>query len=75
VFDKFFRAASTARTTTGTGLGLPIAQRIVEAHGCELWVESELGVGTTFSFTLPLAEREAGTGKPAGSAELAPQPA
>lgn len=73
VFDKFFRAASAARTTAGTGLGLPIAQRIVEAHGCELWVESELGVGTTLSFTLPLAGHETGTDKPAGSAELAPQ--
>lgn len=75
VFDKFFRAPSTARTTTGTGLGLSIARRIVEAHGCEMWVESEPGVGTTFTFTLPLADRDAGRGKPAGSAEASPQPA
>lgn len=74
VFDKFFRAASTARTTSGTGLGLSIARRIVEAHGCEMWVESEPGEGTTFTFTLPLANRDAGRGKPAGSAEVSPQP-
>src|SRR5690554_4580292 len=41
VFEKFFRAPSTARSTTGTGLGLSIARRIVEAHGCEIWVDSE----------------------------------
>jgi len=75
LFEKFFRAASTARTTSGTGLGLSIARRIIEAHGCALWVESELGVGTTFTFTLPLTERDPGHGKPAGSAALAPQSA
>jgi len=74
VFDKFFRAPSTARATTGTGLGLSIARRIVEAHGCEMWVESEPGVGTTFTFTLPLADQSAGRGAPAGSAEVSPQP-
>jgi len=72
VFEKFFRAPSTARSTTGTGLGLSIARRIVEAHGCEIWVDSEPGVGTTFTFTLPLASQDANRSKPAGSAEVSP---
>jgi signal transduction histidine kinase len=56
IFEKFFRVASTADDTPGTGLGLSIAKRIVEAHGCEMRLESQLGVGTTFYFTLPQAE-------------------
>ncbi|MBN1201325.1 MAG: GAF domain-containing sensor histidine kinase [Anaerolineae bacterium] len=72
VFDKFFRVASTAHDTAGTGLGLSIARRIVEAHGCEMDLESEHGEGTTFYFGLPLAEKRATPGIPPGSAELIP---
>ena len=54
LFDRFFRA-STAADVPGTGLGLPIAKAIVEAHGGSIGVESELGVGSTFRFVLPLA--------------------
>jgi PAS domain S-box-containing protein len=49
LFDRFWQA--TGRHD-GAGLGLPIAKGIVEAHGGHVWVESELGVGTTFHFTL-----------------------
>jgi signal transduction histidine kinase len=54
MFEKFFRVSETANKVQGTGLGLVIAQRIVQAHGGEMWLESELGVGTTFFFTMPL---------------------
>jgi signal transduction histidine kinase len=56
LFERFFRA-STARDEAmpGTGLGLAISQSIAEAHGSSLEVESEVGRGTTFSFTLPRA--------------------
>lgn len=54
MFEKFFRVSETANKVQGTGLGLVIAQRIVQAHGGEMWLESELNVGTTFFFTLPL---------------------
>lgn len=51
VFDRFWQATRTARL--GTGLGLPIAKGIVEAHGGRIWFESTPGVGTSFFFTLP----------------------
>ncbi len=55
MFEKFYRVADTAGYTQGTGLGLVIAKRIVEAHGGEMGMESELGVGTAFHFTVPAA--------------------
>jgi signal transduction histidine kinase len=55
MFEKFVRFADSSGYTQGTGLGLVIAKRIVEAHGGDMGVESELGVGTTFHFTLPTA--------------------
>jgi PAS domain S-box-containing protein len=49
LFDRFWQGAGRR---DGAGLGLPIAKGIVEAHGGRVWVESEIGVGTTFHFTL-----------------------
>ncbi len=54
MFEKFYRASDVAGSTQGTGLGLVIAKRIVEAHGGEIGFHSTLGVGTTFYFTLPM---------------------
>lgn len=72
VFEKFYRVPGTDNNITGTGLGLVIAKRIVEAHGCDMWFESTPDVGTTFTFTLPTAEEVAGHSKhPPGSAEFA----
>jgi signal transduction histidine kinase len=58
IFDRFWQAQKTNRT--GIGLGLSIAKGLVEAHGGHLWVESKLGIGTTFFFTLPLGEPVSG---------------
>jgi len=56
VFDKFYRVKSKAtRDIEGTGLGLAITRSVIEAHGGRIWVESEEGKGSSFSFTLPLA--------------------
>ena len=55
VFSAFHRSTNpNALSIPGTGLGLPIAERIAESHGGTLGVTSELGVGSTFRFTLPL---------------------
>jgi PAS domain S-box-containing protein len=52
VFDRYWQASGGARTR-GSGLGLSIAKGIVEAHGGRVWVESEVGKGSTFAFTIP----------------------
>jgi len=57
IFERFYRVdRSRARATGGSGLGLTIAKRWVEAHGGEITAKSELGKGSSFSFTLPMAK-------------------
>ena len=58
LFEKFYRVKNSSRHVTGTGLGLPIARQIVEAHGGRIWATSKVGAGSTFYFSLPLPQRE-----------------
>jgi signal transduction histidine kinase len=56
IFDRFWQVEGTKTKSLGSGLGLSIAKGIIEAHGGTIWVDSQLGKGSCFSFTLPLAD-------------------
>ncbi|HEY8732762.1 MAG TPA: ATP-binding protein [Candidatus Limnocylindria bacterium] len=57
VFEEFAQAHGGATPEQeGTGLGLTLSRKLVELHGGRIWVESELGKGSTFAFTLPTAK-------------------
>jgi two-component system sensor histidine kinase KdpD len=59
IFDKFYRGADQRYLVQGTGMGLPIAKAIVEAHGGTIGVISQMGQGSVFSFTLPILREAA----------------
>jgi signal transduction histidine kinase len=57
VFDEF-RQVGTAEKAEGTGLGLTLCRKFVELHGGRIWVQSRVGVGSTFTFTIPVRHGE-----------------
>jgi two-component system phosphate regulon sensor histidine kinase PhoR len=56
IFERFYKT-DRARSSGGTGLGLAIARHLVEAHGGKIWAESTGENGSTFYFTIPVADQ------------------
>jgi len=59
IFTPYYRIEADRQRFPGLGLGLTVSKHLVEMHGGTIWVDSELGKGSTFSFSLPIAEQEA----------------
>jgi signal transduction histidine kinase len=71
IFTRFYRVPNQNRSVPGTGLGLFICRRIINAHGGEIIAESQLGVGTTFHIDLPLDQKTSQETNPLASTQEA----